>query len=105
MDARLEPIEMPTGLKMWFVYWMIQLRFSTVLTQIKAVWARMPKSLRLCYEILKFQQNGIGLAPELRRMVGTLASESNGCGFWVGLAQSGTQVEHDDRIHVSNPGE
>ena len=46
------------------------------------------RSLRLIYETLKFQQNGIRLEPELKLMVGTLTSEINGCGFCVDLAHS-----------------
>ena len=105
MDPRLAPIEKPDGRNMRFVYWMMRRTFGKVLTHTKVVWAGMPTSLLFSYETITFQQHGIGLAPELRRMVGMLASESNGCGSCVDLAQSEAQVEHDDRIHVSNLGE
>jgi alkylhydroperoxidase family enzyme len=88
MVPRLEPIEEPDGLKMRFVYWMVRRKFGKVMTPVKVVAARMPKSLGLNREFQKFHANGIQLEPELKLMVGTLVSEINGCGFCVDLAQS-----------------
>ncbi|WP_231189588.1 carboxymuconolactone decarboxylase family protein [Haladaptatus sp. DYF46] len=88
MVPRLEPIEKPDGFKMRFIYWMMRRKFGKVMTPLKVVTARIPRSLGLNRKFQKFHANGIRLDPELKLMVGTLTSEINGCGFCVDLAQS-----------------
>ncbi len=91
---RLEPIEKPKGLMMRIAYWMTRRQFGKVMTPMKVVTARIPASLRLTYEIQKFQMKGIRLESGLHLMVVTLASQVNGCGFCVDLAQAMAIREH-----------
>jgi len=97
---RLEPIEKPKGLMMRIAFWMTRRQFGKVMTPMKVVIARMPRSLRLTYEITKFELKGIRLGHELHFMVGTLASQINGCtsawtsaGRWRSASTSGWRSE------------
>src|SRR5262245_22438282 len=87
-EMRLKPIDKPKGLMMRIAYWMTRRQFGKVMTPMKVVMARMPESLRLTYEITKFELKGIRLEPSLHFMVGTLASQINGCGFCVDLGRA-----------------
>lgn len=91
---RLEPIEKPKGLMMRIAYWMTRRQFGKVMTPMKVVVARMPGSLRLTYEITKFELKGIRLEPGLHFMVEILASQINGCGFCVDLGRAMAVREH-----------
>ncbi len=85
---RLEPIEKPKGFMMRMAYWGTRRQFGKVMTPMKVVLARMPGSLKLSNEIAKFELKGIRLDHELHYMIGTLASQINGCGFCVDLGRS-----------------
>jgi AhpD family alkylhydroperoxidase len=85
---RLQPIEKPKGLMMRVAYWMTRRQFGKVMTPMKVVVARMPEALRLTYEMTKFELKGIQLDPELHFMIGTLASQINGCGFCADLGRA-----------------
>ena len=85
---RLEPIENPRGLMMRFAHWGTRRQFGKVLTPIKVVTARIPGSLKLTNEIVKFEMKGIQLEPQLHYMVVMLVSQINGCGFCVDLAKA-----------------
>ena len=91
---RLEPIENPRGLMMRFAHWGTRRQFGKVMTPIKVVTARIPGSLKLTNEIVKFEMKGIQLEPQLHYMVVTLASQINGCGFCMDLARAMVIREH-----------
>ena len=85
---RLQPIEKPKGFIMRMAYWGTRRRFGKVMTPIKVVVARMPGSARLSNDIAKFELKGIRLDPTLHYLVGTLASQINGCAFCTDLGRS-----------------
>lgn len=85
---RLEPIEKPKGLMMRIAFWMTRRQLGKVITPMKVMYPRMPGVLKLSYEIQKFEQKGIRLEPGLHFMVGTLASQINGCSFCVDIARA-----------------
>jgi alkylhydroperoxidase family enzyme len=91
---RLKRIEKPKGLMMRIAYWMMRRQVGKVMTSMKVVIARMPGALRLTYQITKFELKGMHLDPELHFMVGTLASQINGCGFCVDLGRAMAIREH-----------
>jgi hypothetical protein len=68
---RLEPIEKPKGLMMRIAYWMTRRQFGKVMTLMKLEIARRRESLRLTYEISKFELKGIRLE---RRVGDTLVA-------------------------------
>lgn len=85
---RLHPIEKPAGLAMRFAYVMTRRRLGKVLTPMKVVTARMPRSLRLTYEIQRFEMTGIRLDPALHYLIVTFTSWLNGCSFCHDLARA-----------------
>ena len=85
---RLEPIEKPKGIMMRLAYWGTRRMFGKVMTPIKVASARMPESLKMSNEIVKFETKKIQLEPTLHLMVAMLASQINGCGFCIDLAQA-----------------
>ena len=91
---RLEPIEKPKGLMMRFAHWGTRRQFGKVMTPIKVVIARIPESLKLSNEIVKFEMKGIRLEPQLHYMVVSLVSQINGCDFCTDLAQAMAIREH-----------
>jgi hypothetical protein len=48
---RLQPVDSPRGLMMRLAYRMTRRKFGKVITPLKVVTARVPKSMRLSYEI------------------------------------------------------
>lgn len=91
---RLEPIENPKGLMMRIAYWMTRRQLGKVITPMKVMFPRMPKVVRLSYEIQKFEMKGIRLDRELHFMVGILAAQINGCGFCVDIGRAIAIREH-----------
>ncbi len=91
---RLEPIEKPKGLMMRIAYWMTRRQLGKVMTPLKVVSARMPGSMRLSYEIQKFQMKGIRLEPGLHFMVTTLAAQINGCAFCMDIGRAMAIRQH-----------
>jgi len=85
---RLQPIEKPKGLMMRIAYMFTRRQFGKVMTPMKVLLARMPGSMRFSYQITNFELKGIRLDHELHFMIGTLASQINGCGFCVDLGRS-----------------
>ena len=55
---RLQPVEHPSGLMLRFAYWMTRRKFGKVITPMKVVTARVPKSMRVSYEISKMMEHG-----------------------------------------------
>ncbi|MDA4111297.1 MAG: carboxymuconolactone decarboxylase family protein [Thaumarchaeota archaeon] len=91
---RLEPIEKPKGIMMRFAHWGTRRQLGKVMTPIKIVTARIPGSIKLTNEIVKFEMKGIKLEPELHYMVISLASKINGCDFCIDLARAMAIREH-----------
>jgi AhpD family alkylhydroperoxidase len=85
---RLEPVEKPEGLMMKIAYWMSRRQLGKVMTPMKVVYARIPKILRLSYEIVKFEEKGIRLDEGTKYLVKTLAARINGCHFCVDIAEA-----------------
>src|SRR4029453_14262085 len=91
---RLKPIEKPAGLMMRIAFWMTRRHLGKVITPMKVLYPRVPKMMKLSYEIQKFEMNGIRLEPGLRFMVGTLFFLINGCSFWVDIGRAVAIREH-----------
>src|SRR5262245_17206131 len=91
---RLKPIDKPTGLWMRLAFWMTRRQFGKVITPMKVLYPRVPKMMRLSYEIQKFETSGIRLDPGLKFMVAALVSEVNGCGFCIDIARAMAIREH-----------
>lgn len=85
---RLQPVERPRGLMMKLAYWMTRRRFGKVITPLKVVNARVPKSMRVSYEISKMMERGFSLDQELQFLLHTHISAVNQCQFCVDISQA-----------------
>jgi len=85
---RLAPIDRPKGLAARIAYRVSRRRWGRVLTSMKVVNARMPKSFRSAYELAKLEEKGLSLEPALRLLVKAHVARLNGCNFCVDLAQA-----------------
>jgi AhpD family alkylhydroperoxidase len=85
---RIQPIERPRGLMMRVAYWMTRRKFGKVITPLKVVSARVPKSLRVTYEIAKMMERGFSLDKELQLLLHAHISEVNQCQFCIDIAQA-----------------
>lgn len=85
---RLEPIERPRGFMMALTFWMIRRKFGKVITPMKVVTARVPKSLGVSYEIGKMLENGFSIDKELQHLLHTHISQVNQCGFCIDIARA-----------------
>lgn len=85
---RLQPVERPRGLMMRMAFWMTRRTFGKVITPLKVVTARVPKSLRMTYEIVKMTEHGFSLDKELRFLLHTHISQVNQCHFCIDIAQA-----------------
>jgi len=59
-----------------------------VITPLKVVFARVPKSLKAGYAISKLVESGFSLDPELRFLVQTHVASINDCAFCVDIAKA-----------------
>jgi len=85
---RLQPVERPRGLMMKLAYWMTRRRFGKVITPLKVVNARVPKSMRVSYEISKMMEHGFSLDKELQFLLHTHISQVNKCQFCIDISQA-----------------
>lgn len=85
---RLQPVERPRGLMLRLAYWMTRRRFGKVITPLKVVSARVPKSLRVNYEIAKLMEKGFSLDKELQFLLHTHISQVNQCHFCIDIAEA-----------------
>jgi alkylhydroperoxidase family enzyme len=85
---RLNPIDKPMGIAMRFAFWLTRRKFGKVLTPMRVLYPRMPRGMKLAYEIQKFETSGLHLDPALHFLVASLVSEINGCSFCVDISRA-----------------
>lgn len=85
---RLQPVEHPRGLMMKLAYWMTRRRFGKVITPLKVVNARVPKSMRVSYEISKMMEHGFSLDKQLQALLHTHISQVNQCQFCIDISEA-----------------
>jgi AhpD family alkylhydroperoxidase len=82
---RLNPIEHPKGLFMRLIYYFTRRKFGKVITPLKVVTARVPRSARMSYEIAKVMEHGFTLERSLQSLLHLHVSQLNQCGFCVDI--------------------
>ena len=85
---RLQPIEHPRGLMMRLAYFFGRRKFGKVITPMKVVTARVPKSARVSYEIAKMMEHGFTLDKQLQALLHIRISQVNQCAFCVDIGQA-----------------
>lgn len=78
---------------MRLAYWMTRRKIGKVITPLKVVTARVPKSLRLTYEISKMAEHGFSLNRELQFLLHTHISQINHCQFCIDISQAAVLSE------------
>lgn len=85
---RIDPIEKPQGAMMRLAFNWSKKRFGKVITPLKVINTRIPKSLRLSYELGRVAETGLTLDVELRELLLSYVAGINGCGFCVDIARA-----------------
>lgn len=85
---RLQPIERPQGFKLRLAFWFARRTFGKVITPMKVVTARVPKSMRLSYEMAKLLEGGFSLDHGLQMLLHVHISEVNQCHFCVDIGKA-----------------
>ncbi len=85
---RLQPVEHPRGIMMRFAFFMTRRRFGKVITPMRVVTARVPKSMRLQYEMAKLMENGFSLPKDLQFLLHAHISQVNQCQFCVDISEA-----------------
>lgn len=93
---RLAPIEKPSGLFMKLAYRLSRMKFGTVVTPLKVVYARVPAAVRVSLAVTKFLTKGVRLERPLVYLIETYVAGMNRCGFCVDIARSMAMREHID---------
>ncbi len=85
---RLEPIENPDSLMVRIGYWFARRKFGKVITPLKVVTARVPKSARVSQEIGKMMESGFSLPHDLQMLLHVHISEVNQCHFCIDIGKA-----------------
>jgi AhpD family alkylhydroperoxidase len=85
---RIAPIEKPDSLKLKLLYRTIRRRMGKVITPAKVVYARVPASVRLMYEMATLPDKGMTVSPELRFLVQHYVAAINKCAFCMDIGKA-----------------
>jgi len=85
---RLSPVERPQGLKMKFAYWLTRRKFGKVITPLKVVYARVPKSIDLGRAMNKFLMSPFRIEKELVFLIESYTAGLNKCGFCIDIGHA-----------------
>lgn len=85
---RPNPVETPPTLWARIAYFLCKRQLGKVITPMKVVNARMPRSFRLAYEMVKLSQGGLSVDPEIAFLVKTYVAQMNDCAFCVDIAKA-----------------
>lgn len=85
---RLTPIENPPGLMPKIAYWMAKRQLGKVIMPMKVVNARMPKSFKLAWEMVKLAEGGLSLDKEIAFYIKSYVSILNKCYFCEDIAKA-----------------
>jgi AhpD family alkylhydroperoxidase len=82
------PIEHPKSLLLRLAYWQTKRAYGKVITPLKVVYARMPKSLWMARAMTKFLATGLSLDSELKFLISTHVASLNDCAFCVDIGRA-----------------
>lgn len=85
---RLTPVEQPPTLMGKLAYVMSKRRLGKVISPLKVVFARVPKSLKVGYALSKLTETGFKLDPELRFLVQAHVARINDCAFCIDIGEA-----------------
>jgi AhpD family alkylhydroperoxidase len=85
---RIATVEHPKSLLVRFAYWMSRRKLGKVMTPLKAVYARIPKTIPVEYGIMRVLENGLSLDRSLQFLVQHHVARINGCGFCIDIGRA-----------------
>jgi AhpD family alkylhydroperoxidase len=85
---RIAPIERPKSLMVRLAYWMSRRRLGKVVTPLKTLYARIPRTILVEYGIVRALEGGLSLDRELQFLVQHHVARINGCGFCVDIGRA-----------------
>jgi AhpD family alkylhydroperoxidase len=85
---RITPIERPRGLFTRIAYWMSRRQLGKVMTPMKVVFARIPRTVLSEYALVRVLEGGLTLDRALQFLIQTHVATLNGCAFCVDIAQA-----------------
>jgi alkylhydroperoxidase family enzyme len=91
---RLQPIDEPKGLMMRLAFWFSRRHFGKIMTPMKVLYPRVPKLLKVSFQIQKFEMKGLTLDTELHHLLGAHISQINGCDFCIDITRAFAIREH-----------
>ncbi|MDZ7692074.1 MAG: hypothetical protein U5K69_13245 [Balneolaceae bacterium] len=89
---RIEPIEKPSSIKLKLAYWFTKQQMGKVITPLKVVQARIPKTLSVSQKMMGAEDN-LSLPDDLIFFIKSYVSTLNGCAFCIDLAKAGVEDE------------
>jgi len=85
---RLSAVENPKSLMVRFAYWMSRRRLGKVMTPLKSVFARIPKTILVQYGITRVLESGLTLDRGLQFLVQHQVAAMNDCGFCIDIGRA-----------------
>ena len=85
---RISTIEKPKHWLVRFAYWMSRRKVGKVMTPLKAVYARMPKTILVEYGIVRVLERGLTIDRGLQFLVQHHVASLNGCGFCIDIGRA-----------------
>ncbi len=85
---RIPPIERPTGLLARLAYWMSRRQLGKVMTPMKVVFARIPRTILVEYQVMRVLEGGLGLDRGLQLLLQTHVASINGCSFCLDIGRA-----------------
>lgn len=91
-SPRIEPIENPGSIKLKLAYWFSKQKMGKVITPLKVVQARVPKTLSVSQKMMGAEDN-LTLSDDLISYIKSYVSTLNGCSFCIDLAKADAEEE------------
>lgn len=91
-EPRINPIENPNSIKLKLAYWFTKQQMGKVITPVKVVQARMPKTLSVSKKMMDTEDD-LSLPDDLIFYIKSYVSTLNGCSFCIDLAKADAEDE------------
>lgn len=91
-EPRITPIEKPGSIKLKLAYWFSRQQMGKVITPLKVVQARMPKTISVSQKMMS-AEGDLSLSRELIFYIKSYVSALNGCSFCIDLAKADIEDE------------
>lgn len=91
-EPRINPIENPDSIKLKLAYWFTKQQMGKLITPVKVVQSRMPKTLSVSKKMMDAEDD-LSLSDDLIFYIKSYVSTLNGCSFCIDLAKADVEDE------------